>query len=138
MERFRQACRSRGLKLTPQRTEIYKELVKAEDHPSIEAILKRIKAAFPNISFDTVYRTVISLSDIGLINIVEGYGGSKRFDPNTRTHHHFRCARCHKIVDFYNEYYDNIKIPEEIKSRFNILNKKVVLEGICGQCAKKK
>jgi Fur family peroxide stress response transcriptional regulator len=135
---FRNKCKEQGLKVTPQRTIIYKELLKATDHPSIDIILKKVRRIFPNISFDTVYRTVLSLSKIGVINIVEGYGGSKRFDPNIAPHHHFKCTACHRIIDFYNENYDNIKIPADIQKRFNVVSKRVLLEGLCKKCSKKK
>jgi Fe2+ or Zn2+ uptake regulation protein len=73
-----------------------------------------------------------------VINIVEGYGGSKRFDPNIAPHHHFKCTSCHRIIDFYNENYDNIKIPADIQKRFNVVSKRVLLEGLCKKCSKKK
>jgi Fur family peroxide stress response transcriptional regulator len=135
---FRSKCKKHGLKVTPQRTIVYEELLKATDHPSIDILLKRVRKILPNISFDTVYRTLLSLSKIGVVNIVEGYGGSKRFEPNVAPHHHFRCINCHRIIDFYNEYYDNLKIPTDIQKQFNVLNKKVLLEGLCKQCNKEK
>ncbi len=138
MDSFVQKCHEKGLKVTPQRTVIYRELLKATDHPTIEGILKKVRVALPNVSFDTVYRTVLSFVDAGIIHMVEGYGGSKRFDPNIQQHHHFRCARCEKIEDFRNDYFDDIKIPEEVKKQFNITQKKVVLEGLCTECSKKK
>ena len=36
-----------GLKVTPQRTAIYRELAKTDQHPSTEAIFKNIKDYFP-------------------------------------------------------------------------------------------
>lgn len=138
MDLFGNRCREHGLRITPQRTVIYKELLKATDHPSIEDILKRVRVTLPNISFDTVYRTVLSFCNIGIINIVEGFGGARRFDPNVAKHHHFKCIKCNKIADFYSEYLDGIKIPKEIRTQFNVLSKKVLLEGVCGQCGKKK
>ena len=138
LDSFMEKCRRHGLKVTPQRTAIYRELSKATDHPTIEGILKKVRVALPNISFDTVYRTVLSFVDAGIIHMVEGYGGSRRFDPDINPHHHFRCTRCEKIVDFSNDYFDSIRVPEELKRQFNILQKKVVLEGVCTECAKRK
>lgn len=135
---FRTKCKEHGLKITPQRTIVYTELLKSTDHPSIDIMLKRVRKILPNISFDTVYRTLLSLSKIGVISIVEGYGGSKRFEPSIASHHHFRCMNCNKIIDFYNEYYDNIRIPADIQERFNVVNKKILLEGLCRDCSKKK
>lgn len=138
MSQFKNKCKAHNLKVTPQRTIIYQELLNATDHPSIDILLTRVRKTLPNISFDTVYRTVLSFSNIGIINIVEGFGGSKRFDPNIVNHHHFRCIKCNKIIDFYSKYYDNIKIPNEVQKQFNVSNKKVLLEGTCKQCSMKK
>ena len=93
-----------------------------------------ILIANPNISFDTVNRTLLTFSKIGVVDIVEGYGDPKRFDPNTNNHNHFRCIKCNNIIDFYFKPYEAIKIPEAIAKQFTILNKKVVLEGICNKC----
>jgi Fur family peroxide stress response transcriptional regulator len=126
-----------GLKITPQRTAIYQELLKAKDHPSADIIYKRLIKRVPNISFDTVNRTLLTFSKIGIANIVEGYGQPKRYDPYVDTHHHCRCIRCNTIIDFHNEAYDKIMVPEEIQKQFSVLNKKVVLEGLCNKCANK-
>ncbi len=97
-------------------------------------IHQRIKKYYPNVSLDTVNRTLITFAEIGLVRIVEGRGDPKRFDPNPRPHHHFRCIRCGKIVDFYNEEYDALEIPAELKEKFLIISKRVNLEGICDSC----
>ena len=133
---FYQQCEEHSLKITPQRVFIYQELLKATDHPSIEEIYQRVKVNLPNISFDTVYRTAISLSEIGLIAVVEG-GGAKRFDANTSLHHHFHCLQCEKIIDFDSDYYDQIEIPSQLKQEFTILHQRIVLDGICAECSKK-
>jgi len=116
---------------------IYEELLKAKDHPSADMLYNRVKNHLPNISFDTVYRTLLSFSEIGIADVVEGYGEPKRFDPDVREHHHFRCKKCGNITDFQNELYDNLEIPEKFKKEFNVLKKRVVLEGICRSCSKK-
>ena len=135
MEVYYQHSKKHGLKITPQRTAIYEELLKAKDHPSADMIYKRIAKKIPNISFDTVNRTLLTFSKIGITNIVEGYGQPKRYDPDMDIHHHFRCIQCNSIIDFQNEIYDNIAVPEEINKRFTVLHKKVVLEGLCDKCS---
>lgn len=134
---FEKKFRERNLKITPQRTSIYKELFKAKDHPSADMLYKRIRKVFPNISFDTVYRTLLSFSEIGLADVVEGYGEPRRFDPETRNHQHFRCLKCGNIIDFHSELYDNLKIPKEIKNKFKVTRKRVILEGFCKNCSNK-
>lgn len=134
---FYDRCAEKGLKITPQRSFIFDELSKAKDHPSADAIFKRVRKHLPNISFDTVYRTLLSFTELGIATLVEGSGEQKRFEPNLGQHHHFRCLRCHSIHDFENNVYDNIAIPHSIRKEGIVINKRVVLEGICRKCRKK-
>ncbi|NOX37179.1 MAG: transcriptional repressor [Calditrichaeota bacterium] len=127
-----------NLKITPQRIAIYKELVNSKEHPSAMIIYERIKKIYPNVSLDTVNRTLLTFSEIGLVRIVEGRGDPKRFDPNLRQHHHFRCIKCGEIYDFYSEEYDSLDIPSELKKKFIITSKRVNLEGICDRCRAKR
>lgn len=134
---FKDKCREYNLKVTPQRIVIYKEFLKSKDHPSTDGMFNRVKKIFPDISFDTVNRTLLTFSKIGIVNIVEGYGEPRRFDPDIENHHHFRCVKCNTIIDFDYKLYDNLKVPEEIHKKFFVLNKKVLLEGYCDKCRKK-
>jgi Fur family transcriptional regulator, peroxide stress response regulator len=133
---FYRRSKENGLKITPQRTAIYQELLKAKDHPTADDIYNRIVKKIPNISFDTVNRTLLTFSKIGITNVVEGYGQPKRYDPDMNTHHHFRCIQCNSIIDFHNKEYDNITVPEEINKQFTVISKKVVLQGLCSKCRK--
>lgn len=137
LEVFYLRSKKHGLKITPQRIAIYQELLKAKDHPSADVIYKKLIKRVPTISFDTVNRTLLTFSKIGIANIVEGYGQPKRYDPDLDAHHHFRCTHCNRIIDFHNKAYDNISVPEEIQKQFSVFNKKVVLEGLCDRCKKK-
>ncbi len=134
MNFFKESCRDNNLKITPQRTAIYKELLIAKDHPSADMLYKRVKKVFPNISFDTVYRTLLSFSEIGIADVVEGYGEPKRFDPNIHNHHHFRCIKCGKIKDLEIALLEDIEIPEEICKDITVIRKKLIIEGLCKDC----
>jgi Fur family peroxide stress response transcriptional regulator len=137
VDMFYRISREHGLKITPQRSAIYQELLKARDHPTADVIYKRILKKIPNISFDTVNRTLLTFSKSGIINIVEGYGQPKRYDPDMNIHHHFRCIHCKNIIDFHNKDYDNIAVPDEISRQLTVINKKVVLEGLCNKCRRR-
>lgn len=134
---FFDKCAENGLKITPQRTLIFEEMAKAKDHPTAEAIYSRVRKTLTNISFDTVYRTLLSFTEIGIVNLVEGTGQKKRFEPNSHQHHHFRCIKCQTIYDFENEAYDSISVPEAIQQQGVVISKRVVLEGICSKCKDK-
>jgi Fur family peroxide stress response transcriptional regulator len=130
-------CKQHNLKITPQRTAIYSQLSGSKNHPSADLIFQEVKKLFPNISLDTVNRTLITFSEIGIVDVVEGHGNPRRFDPDKKSHHHFYCIRCGGITDIYNKKYDNLKIVEEIEQGFIVLSKRVVLNGICDKCAGK-
>ena len=135
-EVFRKKCKEGNLRITPQRTAIYEALINDKAHPSADVVFQRIRKKIPNISFDTVNRTLLSFVDLGILKVVEGYGRPKRFDPDTESHHHFQCTRCNKIIDFSDKTFDAIEVPRNIKNKFTVTGKKVVIEGLCDSCKK--
>jgi len=137
MEAFRARCREAGLKVTPQRMTVYATLLASTEHPSAEAVCREVRKIFPSISLDTVNRTLLTLNEIGMAFIVEGSGDAKRFDANLKTHQHFKCVKCKRIIDFRHEPFDEIDVPKDIRDRFTVLRKTVYLEGFCDRCGKR-
>ena len=134
---FTDLCKKTGLRVTPQRIEIYKQLISTDEHPSAEILYENVRKTFPNISFDTVNRTLLTLSRIGAASIVAGSGDVRRFDGGTDNHQHFKCIKCKRIVDFQHKPFDDIKLPSNLAKKFIILRKTVYLEGICDLCQDK-
>ena len=137
LQKFREICRAQGLKITPQRLAIYQELISSKEHPSASVIYMKIREYYPNISLGTVNSTLLTFSSIGLAKIVESSGDPKRFDPNLEPHHHFKCVKCGKIIDFHSNAYDHIVVPPEIDKKYVVIGKKVHLEGLCDKCRTK-
>jgi Fur family peroxide stress response transcriptional regulator len=135
---FVEHCKKSGLRITPQRCAVYKELLKSKKHPTADEMFQTVKQEFPNISFDTVNRTLLTFAEIGLVDVVSTKGGPRRFDPVMDNHHHFHCVNCGKIIDFYSEQYSNLQIPQNIKNDFTVFTKRVVLNGLCKQCRKRR
>ena len=134
---FTDLCKKTGLRVTPQRIEIYKQLISTDEHPSAEILYENVRKTFPNISFDTVNRTLLTLSRIGAASIVAGSGDVRRFDGGTDNHQHFKCIKCKRIVDFQHKSFEDIKLPSNLAKKFIILRKTVYLEGICDLCQDK-
>jgi len=137
MEAFKAKCRAAGLKVTPQRMAVYEVLIKSNEHPSAEMVFRKVKRGLPNISLDTVNRTLLTLYEIGAAFAVEGSGDAKRFDGNLKNHQHFKCIKCKRVIDFHHKPFDNIAVPKSISRRFTVLRKSVYLEGICDLCRKR-
>jgi Fur family peroxide stress response transcriptional regulator len=137
LEHFKARCKEQGIKLTPQRLIIYEKLINTTEHPTVDMLYAQVKETFPTISLDTVHRTLMTFCDIGVASMVEGTGSPKRFEGNLKEHHHVRCVKCGKIVDFYHEEYDHMSIPADVQEEFQILGKTVHVEGICRTCSQK-
>ena len=133
LDAFRKNCRKAGLKVTPQRMAIYEVLVAHNDHPTAEMVNHRVKDTHPNISLDTVNRTLGTLRDMGVAFTVEGAGEARRYDGNLEDHQHFRCIQCKRIVDLHDESLNNIEIPA-VLARFTVLRKTAYFEGLCDLC----
>ena len=134
LDEFRTRCREAGLKITPQRVAVYQALVETDEHPSAEMVFRRVRRTYPNVSLDTVNRTLLTLSEIGVAFIVEGSGDAKRYDANLGDHQHFRCIKCRRIVDFHHEPFDGIAVPESLTGGFTVLRTTVCVEGVCDRC----
>ncbi len=133
MENFKKRCRDERYKVTPQRIIIYRELLDSKDHPDVETLYKRVRNIFPNISFDTVYRTLSFFHRIGAADIIDGLCPTRRYEGNTKKHFHYLCLNCNRIIDFDHIPFD-YKVPEEIKRQFDVKNVRIVFEGTCKEC----
>ncbi len=134
---FHKKCQESGLKFTPQRMAVYTALIKSKDHPSAEILCKDIRKTFPSISLDTVNRTLITIHELGFSFTVEGTGESKRYDGNLSDHQHFKCFKCKKVTDIFDEDFGEIQIPKVLVG-MEISRKTVYFEGICPKCIEEK
>lgn len=128
MKRFRDI----GIKLTPQRLAILNYLAGNKSHPSAEDIYSEVKEMFPTMSLATVYNTIEALRRRGRVLEVTIEPTKKRFDPDTRPHHHLICVKCKKIRDIHYEY----SLPVSAKERggFEIIGNHIEFYGLCPLC----
>ena len=92
-------CRELGLKVTRQRIVILSDILSAKDHPSAEVVYQRVKSSLPDLSLDTVYRTLRTLTARGYVRRLSAPLDEARFDPDLRPHRHFVCRQCGRIWD---------------------------------------
>jgi Fe2+ or Zn2+ uptake regulation protein len=93
------SLRASGLKLTPQRLAIVRELAADPTHPTAQELFERLRPAQPTMSFATVYNTLDALASAGLCAALSLSPGPCRFDPNMRPHHHAVCDGCGEVRD---------------------------------------
>jgi len=138
IQAFVRTCRKRGMKITHQRIEIFRELAASQEHPDAENLYRRVSKRVVGISHDTVYRTLSTLEAKGLIRKVEPLSGSARYDANMDRHHHFVCTVCGKVSDFYSEALNSLTIPKSVRALGEIDSTQVQVRGTCSDCVKRK
>jgi Fur family transcriptional regulator, peroxide stress response regulator len=134
MEALKQACIERGVKVTHQRLEIYRELARSEEHPDADMIYRRVRKRVPSISRDTVYRNLKLLSEQGLISIVGMSHERLRFDANMDAHHHFVCIGCGLIRDFSSSHLERMNFPKEAEAFGKPVSLHLEVKGVCAKC----
>jgi Fur family peroxide stress response transcriptional regulator len=132
------AClRAAGLKLTPQRMAIVRELAADPTHPTAQELFERLRPALPTTSFATVYNTLDALASAGLCASLSLSPGPARFDPNMRPHHHAVCDACGLVRDIPCD-----APPEPTRAGsaeppgFEIRVVELIYRGLCAECAR--
>lgn len=125
--------KSRGYKITPQRIEILKVIIGNKEHPTAEAIYKKVHEQFPMISLATIYNTLDVLVKLGLIRKIE-YENEARYDPNPEAHINLICLKCKNIYDFEDVDVAWLKDEIEGKTGFKIYYRSFEFYGICKNC----
>ena len=125
-------CRHAGLKATPQRLAVLRCLFEASDHPSPEAVFRRVREELHSISLATIYNTLDSLEAKGLVSRVMLQFDAKRYDANRSPHHHLICTVCGCIED-----YEDPRLPPKVQGSlggFTPREVRVQILGVCGAC----
>jgi len=138
VELLKKLCRENGMKLTPQRLEIFRAIDGAKDHPSAYEVYQRVKAHHPTISHDTVYRTLDTFDQWGLVDKVEFLDAKIRFDPNVKPHHHFICTKCGGIRDFIWNDFDEVDLPPDSREWGQPKSRHAQIKGVCARCLGKR
>ena len=108
-------------------------------HPTMQEIYCLAKEKYPTIGQATIYRNVNKLVDEEkVLRLPETKDEGYHYDINMTPHNHLICNSCGRIIDLYdNDYNDIIKKIEESNS-VKITKSLLILEGICSKCKNKK
>lgn len=128
------SAKEAGVKLTPQRLEIFREITASVEHPDAETIFRAVQRRMPTVSLDTVYRTLWRLEELGLVATVGPPSDAVRFDANLDHHHHYVCVGCGLVRDFESEHLDALRLPESVKDLGSVVGARVEVRGLCAAC----
>lgn len=132
--RFVDACRSRGIRLTPQRMAVYRAVAEDTSHPSVEAVRARVADWTGPLPLATVYRTLEFLEREGLIRRVSTTESVCRFDANTGAHQHLVCRSCGRITDWSEASLSDIELRSSAGIGFRVESLDIRIVGLCSDC----
>ena len=130
---FQEMCRRAGLRLTPQRLEILRELAGDRTHPSAEELHRRLRKRMPTLSLDTVYRTLATLERLGVVARLQPAEGRARYDAGRSPHHHLVCRECGRIGDFAWPAFEELPLPAGA-DEWTPEERWLEVRGLCRRC----
>jgi Fur family transcriptional regulator, peroxide stress response regulator len=123
--------RARDLRPTSQRLVILQYLSRENAHLKPEDVVQSVNQEFPAASRATVYNTLHSLVEAGLVNEVPAEDGGRYYELNRGPHHHFVCEYCGSIEDVSLEQMKAPEFPD--LPGFRVESVEVTLRGACSR-----
>lgn len=138
MEHTSTILKEKGLKQTPQRLVIYNILSNTDTHPTAEMIYNNLEGDYKSMSLATVYKTLNSFIEKGLVQELNVTGESVHYDANVDIHPHFICNTCKNVFDIKLDDFHNLTKNIENsfcdKDLFEIESYQLNLYGKCSEC----
>lgn len=119
------------IKPSYQRIKIYEYLLASRSHPTADDIYRQLVQTIPTLSKTTVYNSLKTFVDKGIINEITIQGNEMRYDAIKERHGHFQCEICKEIYDFPLDEF--LPYEDELKG-FEIRKSHVHLKGVCKKC----
>jgi len=134
--------REGGFRLTPQRAIIMDAIATARGHAHLTAqqVFLRARNRLPGLNLATVYRTLDTLHEAGLVDQMISGVGETRFsvrDPRTR-HGHLVCRRCESVLEIDLDAVSSLVKHIQETHDFTLEVEHLTLSGICRNCRKDK
>ena len=127
--------RARGQRLTQNRLMILCALRHAGRHMKPAELLTEVRRKYPHLPPSTVYRTLGSLRDAGLVSETR-QGGETEYEWPEQPHHHLTCRVCHREVNIPHSYIAPVERRIASHSGFQVDLSHISLTGLCPDCQK--
>jgi Fur family zinc uptake transcriptional regulator len=125
-----------GWRVTEQRRKLAEIFAKTDGYLSPKDVYAQMTVLYPGLSFDTVYRNLRLLSEMGALEQFYFMEGGLKFRASCLSHHHHHliCTNCEKTLTFDYCPMDQLLI---VPGSFKILNHRFEVYGLCGECQNK-
>lgn len=97
--------KNKGLRHSEVRTKVASVVAESEEHFDIQQLVARVQKKYKEIGAATVYRTVKTLIEAGILReTLQGNSGVALFEFTSEDHHdHIVCVDCGSIFEFHDE-----------------------------------
>jgi Fur family zinc uptake transcriptional regulator len=122
-----------GWRVTEQRKKLAQIFVEHDGYLSPKDVYDQMTVSYPSVSFDTVYRNLRMLSEMGVLEHFYFMEGGLKFRESCLAHHHHHliCVNCEKTLAFEDCPMDQgVKLP----GNFKILRHRFEVYGLCESC----
>jgi Fur family ferric uptake transcriptional regulator len=139
LEIFKEYIQTRGLRQTPEREKILREIVAIEGHFDVDELYLRLRHQGSKISKASIYRTLPLLVDCGLIREVDYTDGHWHYEHiyGLPHHCHLRCLECGAIVEFEEALLTCVEQKLAWRFGYIITNHTLEVQGYCPECQEK-
>ncbi len=91
--------RAAALRVTRPRLAVL-DAVRTHPHADTDAVIAAVGRAFPDVSRQSVYNSLHTLAEVGLVRRIQPAGSVARYETRIGdNHHHMVCRGCGVIVD---------------------------------------
>lgn len=139
MKETSKELKENGYKSTPARLGILDLFSTSKTPLNAESVYKKISRTkrHRDINEVTVYRTLSSLEESGLLKRVDLRKSSAYFELNKNHHHHISCTNCDEIEELKNQELEKIlgQIVDKSYKFKSIKEHSVEFFGLCKECA---
>jgi len=127
---------SKGIRPSLQRLAIMDYLIKHPIHPTIEDVYNGLCGQIPTLSKTTVYNTLRMLSENQAAQMITIDEHRVCYDGNIKSHVHFYCKKCGKVIDLFEEPAPQLSEPKTVDGNI-VCEEQLYYKGICKECAEK-
>jgi Fur family peroxide stress response transcriptional regulator len=122
---------NKGIRPSYQRIRVLEYLHRKGGHPNVDEIFRALSPDIPSLSKMTIYNTLHTFVEAGLIRVVDIDDAEMRYDVTLADHGHFLCEACGMI---YNFQVVIDRIPIEGLNQFKVKEKNIYFKGLCPNC----
>lgn len=131
----RKLLNAAGLRSTNQRALILEVIRHGQGHMDADEVYRRARKKQARLSLSTVYRTLQTLKELGLVEEVHFDEAHHHYEiKSSPEHHHLVCLGCGKVVEFECPMSPKMKEDVSREKGFKVINAEVRMTGYCPTC----